>query len=215
MKIDRILSGLRESQNPSEKTAAAAITVAATPAAKPEEKTASTNSLVSAMNAAVAAAPSTQKTASEAPKAGPVEDVMKIAEDLASAEKEAMVKQAQVMGAAFADAVVARLGKDWTKAAAAQPAAPAPTPAVEKVATGDVEFDKWASENPEAIEQAKAGGYPLNRVGLEKMAEDSYVQGYNNTVVAIHKTAALEFLKGAAVCANVIEASRQAQAAQQ
>jgi len=193
MKIDRILQGLRETQKPSEKTASAA----STPAAKSEV----TNPLVNAMNEALAAAPSTQKTAAEAPVANPVNDVMKLAADMAKTENEAMVKQAQVMGAAFADTVVARL-EEWRKTAAA-------LPTIEKIATGDPEFDKFAAENPAIIKEASTAGYPINRAGLEKMAEDNYVAGYNDTVVAIHKTAALEFLKGASVCAQVLEGARK------
>lgn len=201
MKLDKILTAVRDAQNP-EKTASEK------PAAKPEEKTASANPLVSAMNAAVAAAPATaEKTASE--KTGPVEDVMKIAEDVSKLEKEAAVKEAQVLGAAFADAAIARIS-EWQKTAAAMPApVAAPAPVTAKIATGDAEFDKWASENEDTIKQATEMGYPLNRAGMQKMADDAYVAGYNDTVVAIHKTAALEFLKGAAVTSRVIAANRQ------
>ena len=39
------------------------------------------------------------------------------------------------------------------------------------------------------------------------MAEDSYVQGYNDQVTEIHKTAAEEFLKAAAMTNALIEQS--------
>lgn len=191
MKIDKILSGLRENMT-TPKSAA--------PAAAAVTKTAAPNALVSAMHEAIASAPSV-KTASVAQ---PVDDVMKIASDLANAENEAMVKQAQVMAAAFADTVVTRLD-EWRKVASAMPVEP--YQGMKIASTGDHEFDKFAAENPDVIGQAHAAGYPINRAGLEKMADDSYVEGYNDTVVAIHKTAAMEFLKGAAVCAQVLQAA--------
>jgi len=194
MKIDRILAGIRESQA-AEKTAGEA------PVAAPvAEKTASTHlALVSALNEALV--PAKEKVAAEAP-ASPVNDVMKIAEEIAGSEKEAAVKEAQILGAAFADAAVARLG-DWSKVAsqmvAAAPAQAAPLHAAD--------FSKFANANPELVKQAAQLGYEKAKADLEKQAEDSYVQGYNDTVETIHKTASLEFLKAAAVTAQIIEAS--------
>jgi len=193
MKIDRILAGIRESQA-AEKTAGAA------PVST--EKTASTQTaLVSAMHEALS---SSEKTASEkAPEASPVNDVMKVAQELAGAEKEAAVKEAQILGAAFADAAVARLG-DWSKVAS-QMVAGAP---VVQAIPGNTDFGKFAQANPELVKQAAQLGYEKATADLEKQAEDSYVQGYNDTVETIHKTASLEFLKAAAVTAQIIKASR-------
>ena len=192
MKIDRILAGIRESQ-------AAEKQASETTAAPVAEKTASTQTaLVSALNEALA--PKDTKVAS-APEASPVDDVMKVAQELAGAEKEAALKEAQILGAAFADAAVARLG-DWSKTAAAMVAA-APVQAI----PGNADFGKFAQQNPELVKQAAQIGYETAKADLEKQAEDSYVQGYNDTVETIHKTAALEFLKAAAVTAQIIEAS--------
>ena len=196
MKIDRILAGIRESQS-AEKQASE------TPAAPVAEKTAATHlALVSALNAALVPG---EKVASEASEASPVNDVMKVAQELAGAEKEAAVKEAQILGAAFADAAVARLG-DWSKTAqqmAATATAPAPAP------LNDADFGKFANANPELVKQAAQLGYEKAKADLEKQAEDSYVQGYNDTVETIHKTASLEFMKAAAVTAQIIEASRR------
>lgn len=191
MKIDRILAGIRESQA-AEKTAGAA------PVST--EKAASTQTaLVSAMNDALA---TTEKTSSENVPS-PVDDVMKVAQELAGAEKEAAVKEAQILGAAFADAAVARLG-DWSKIAS-QLVAGAP---VVQAIPGNTDFGKFAQQNPELVQQAAQLGYEKATADLEKQAEDSYVQGYNDTVETIHKTASLEFLKAAAVTAKIIQASR-------
>jgi hypothetical protein len=193
MKIDRILAGIRESQ-------AAEKQASEVPAAPVAEKTASTHSaLVSALNEALA--PSV-KVAAEAPTASPVNDVMKVAQEIAGAEKEAALKEAQMLGAAFADAAVARLG-DWSKVASQMTAGASAVQAV----PGNSDFGKFASANPELVKQAAQLGYEKAKADLEKQAEDSYIQGYNDTVETIHKTASLEFLKAAAVTAQIIKAS--------
>lgn len=190
MKIDRILAGIRESQA-AEKQAGEA------PVSQAPEKTASTHSaLVSALNEALA--PS-EKTASEAASASPVTDVMKVAQEIAGSEKEAAEKEARLLGAAFADAAVARLG-DWSKVAS-QMVTSAPA------TQGNADFGKFAAQNPELVQQAAQIGYETAKADLEKQAEESYVQGYNDTVETIHKTASLEFLKAAAVTAQIIKAS--------
>jgi hypothetical protein len=189
MKIDRILAGIRESQ-------AAEKQASEVPAASVTEK----NSLVSAMKDALA---STDKIASEkAVVASPVDDVMKVAQELADSEKEAAIKEAQLLGAAFADSAVARLG-DWSKIAQ-QMVATAP---VAQPVQGTTDFNKFAQQNPELVKQAAQLGYEKAKADLEKQAEDSYVQGYNDTIETIHKTAAIEFLKAASVTAQIIEAS--------
>lgn len=199
MKIDRILAGIRESQA-AEKQASETPVPAATQAA---EKTASNqNALVSAMHDALSG---TEKAASEkTPAASPVDDVMKVAADMASAEKEAALKEAQILGAAFADAAVARLS-EWNKTAAAMLQS---VPAVQAI-PGNADFGKFAQQNPELVKQAAQLGYEKAKADLEKQAEDSYVQGYNDTVEAIHKTASLEFLKAASVTAQIIESTRR------
>lgn len=182
MKIDRILAGIREAQA-SEKQASEA--PAAAPAA---EKTASVSStaLVAALNEALA---STEKTASAAPVASPTDDVMKVAQEIANAEKEAALKEAQILGAAFADSAIARLD-EWNKTAA------------EMLVNGGTE--KVSSSQ---LEEAALMGYKQAQADLEKEAEESYVKGYNDTVEAIHKTAAVEFLKAAAITEQIIAAA--------
>ena len=203
MKIDRILAGIRESQA-AEKTGGDK-TPAPAPAAAPVEKTASQTALVSAMNEALAT-PTAEKTAGEkAPVASPVDDVMKVANEIAGAEKEAAVKEAQILGAAFADAAIARLN-DWNKTAAEMLAAnPAAAPVAAPAGT---DFGKFAAQNPELVKQAHQMGYEKAKADLEKQAEESYVQGYNDTVETIHKVASLEFMKAAAVTAQIVESTR-------
>ena len=194
MKIDRILAGIRESQSAEKQAGEAPV-----PAAATTEKIASTQTaLVSALNEALA--PKETKVAS-ASSTSPVDDVMKVAEELAGAEKEAALKEASLLGTAFADAAIARMA-EWNKTAA-QMLTGAPVQAVQ----GNSDFGKFAAQNPELMKQAAQIGYETAKADLEKQAEASYVQGYNDTVETIHKTAALEFLKAAAVTAQIVEAS--------
>jgi hypothetical protein len=194
MKIDRILAGIRESQSAEKQASETPASVVSS-----SEKIASTQTaLVKAMNEALAVG---EKTASETVTSSPVDDVMKVAQELADAEKEAAVKEAQILGAAFADAAVARMG-EWNKVAA-QMMANAPT----QTAAVTSDFGKFAQQNPELVKQAAQLGYETAKADLEKQAEESYVQGYNDTVETIHKTAALEFLKAAAVTAQIVKAS--------
>jgi hypothetical protein len=193
MKIDRILAGIRESQ-------AAEKQASETPVPPTEKAASNQPALISALNDALA---SKEKVASETPATSPVGDVMKIANELAGAEKEAAVKEAQILGAAFADAAIARMN-EWNKTAS-QMLADAPAPTATQAPVTD--FNKFAEQNPELVRQAAQMGYEKATADFEKQSEDSYVQGYNDTVETIHKTAALEFLKAAAVTAQIIEAS--------
>jgi hypothetical protein len=192
MKIDRILAGIRDTQAAEKKASE-------TPVPAVAEKTASTQTaLVAALNDALA--PKDTKVAS-ASEASPVDDVMKVAQELAGAEKEAAVKEAQILGTAFADAAIARMA-EWNKTAA-QMVTAAPVQAVQ----GNSDFGKFANANPDLVKQAAQLGYEKAKADLEKQAEDSYVQGYNDTVETIHKTASLEFLKAAAITSQIIDAS--------
>lgn len=202
MKLQTLLSGIRQSQNT--KTASEAPASTGTP-------TSADSQLSVALRAAVTSG-ETVKVAS-APATTPVMDVMKVAAELADADQALAVKEAQLLGAAFADSAVARFA-DWQKAAGAVQGEPmlskvaqlAPSQSVQSIAAqADVAFAKFAEENPVTARQAIALGYAPTAGGLDKMAEDSYVQGYNDQVTEIHKVAADEFLKGAAMTSVLLE----------
>jgi len=196
MKIDRILAGIREVQ-------AAEKQASDHTSAPVAEKTASTqSSLVSALHDALS---STEKSASVAtPAASPVDDVMKVAQELAGAEKEAAVKEAQLLGAAFADSAIARMA-EWNKTAQQMVSG---TP-VSKISPVAIDYSKFSQENAELVKQAAQLGYDTAKADLEKQAEESYVQGYNDTVETIYKTASLEFMKAAQVTAQIIAAAQR------
>lgn len=204
MNLQNLLTSIRASQTT--KTAAAApAPVAASPA--PTE-----TKLAAALREVAAVSTDSVKTASAT---SPVADVMKVAEEIAGSEKAAALKEAALLGAAYADAAIVRFA-EWQKAAGELPA-PASIPAMgQKVAAlqsgavqADDTFKKYAEENPVLARQAVALGYSPTAAGLEKLAEDSYVQGYNDQVSEIHKVASEEFLKAAALTSLIIEKSSQ------
>jgi hypothetical protein len=186
MKIERILAGIKGSQSAPKATEKVAEKVASETAAPREAlKAALETSLAGETKTAAAVTP------------GPVDTVMKVAAEMLELEKEAAVKEAQVLGKAFADAVVSRLG-EWQKTAAATlAAAPAPAAAPAQV-------------DNTLLKQAAEVGYNTAKAELEKIAEDEYNRGWNETVESIYKTAAEEFLKAAQITAQLIEAGRQA-----
>lgn len=108
----------------------------------------------------------------------PTEDLTKIASRLATAEQEALVKEAELYGAALCDGFMARMGQYDT------------TTATTKTAS-EGSFEKFASENPELVKQAAEVGYRETTYQLEKLAEDSYAEGYEKTAELI-KTAAMQ-----------------------
>lgn len=115
------------------------------PTAAPTEKTASatTASLDDRINAALAQL-GTEKTASPATPAAPVDSpvgaLMKVAAEAAAADNDANIKLAHQMGAAFVDGQVARM-QMYEKAAAELE--PEPTEA-EKVAAFNAGFQETA-----------------------------------------------------------------------
>jgi hypothetical protein len=173
MKIDQYLKGVQTAQPAAatEKVASAAST-ATTPATQPGRDV-----LLTALNNAV----ETAKTASEqAPN--PVNDVVKIASEVAEAEKAANVKEAQLMGIAFADAAIARIN-DWQKTAAAN----------------------MPADASDLQKQAAEAGYRQAIADMEKQAEEEYARGYNETVETIHKIASLQFIHGAQSARKLIQ----------
>lgn len=175
MRLDKILENIKATETTGEKVAA-------------EKAAPAREHLMAALHEATA-----EKTAS-AP-ASPVDDLMKIASDVAATESEMAVKEAQLLGRAFADAVIARVG-EWQAAAATLPAT--------KTASDVAGFDKFASENAEAVKAAAELGYTQTREHLEKVAAAEYEQGYNETMAEVQKLAAAEFAKAALITDNIL-----------
>lgn len=147
-----------------------------------------------------ATAPAVQaKTASQA---SPVEDLTKIAADLSKAEHEALVKEAQLYGAAVMDGFMAR-GAQYQEATAKLA-----TTKTAAVAGGTSDFEKFAAENPDLVKEAAELGYTTTTAQLEKLGEAAYAKGWNDTVEKIHKTASDSFIAGFKDTLALIEGAR-------
>tara|TARA_Y100000034_G_scaffold125906_1_gene176330 strand:+ start:6267 stop:6836 length:570 start_codon:yes stop_codon:yes gene_type:complete len=146
------------------------------------EKTASENNkLETALKAALTEADAaSDKTASESAPETPTEELTKIASRLATAEQEALVKEAELYGAALCDGFMSRMD---------QYDASAPVSGGTKVAAyGEPtaeNFEKFASENPELVKQAVDLGYRETKTQLEKVASDAFSEGYEKTASTI------------------------------
>ncbi len=193
-------------------------------AAAPPEETDAGKALEAALEKVAASAPQ------ENPSAGdPVDDLMKIASDLAGTEKEAELQHAALLGHAFADSAIgtwaaydAELSKkaseqgvevnEQVKEAALRgyhdTVAALNAPNGEKVASDDLEVEAL-------VKQGEAQGYTREQVHAAlqdlstKTAEDQFVMGQQAAVDEVYASAYNEFVKGAAVAATVIDAVRE------
>lgn len=201
-KIEDIMRFL-DTEEASSKTAAAAPAPVAQSDAAP------------AMQAALAdvmASIGGSKTASEAAPAGappaaaaaPVNDLVKMANEIVAIDREGEVKHAQLIGAAMADAFVARIGQ-WEKAAAA---VDAPS---EKTASEAELLEKFAQAAPQAYQAAVSQGYAHAKDLIEKMGQDLYARSFEAEKGLIEKRAAEHFVHGW----NAIAAADRLLAAQQ
>jgi len=163
----------------------------------PGAKTAAEEELNTALKDALNAA---TKTASEGTTktASATDELTKIANDLAGADKEALTKEAHLFGASFADGCMERL---------AQYDASVVMGGEEKVASdiSEEEFEKWAQENPEEFrrnfEAGLAEGQELVKQAqteeLEKLASTpegqekiaAFNEGYEKTAQDLEKLA--------------------------
>ena len=121
------------------------------------------NKLEAALNAAL----SMDKTASEHSfnsDATPTQDLVKIAQKLADAEQLALIKEAEMYGAAVCDGFIARMGEHDSNGV--------------KVAS----FSGGSDVDEVLLKQAMELGYRETMQELTKIAQDSYSQGYENTI---------------------------------
>lgn len=183
MRLDKILENIKASDSSvAEKTASYGHT---TP---PRDQ------LMAALNEAAYT-----KTAS-APQPSPADDLMKIAADVAATEQEMAFKEAHLLGRAFADAVVSRVG-EWQSAAQVTK-----TAAAYDIEPGfDGGFDKFASDNGQLIKEAAEVGYLETRGVMEKVAAAEYERGYNDTLDEVQKIAANEFAKAAQLTSQILD----------
>lgn len=157
-----------------------------------QEKTASASQPVSHSNkleSALDAALSMDKTASYSNPNTPSEDLVKIAQKLADAEQLALIKEAEMYGAAVCDGFLARMNEHEASGV--------------KVASfgggGDVDelllkqamelgYRETQGQLEKVASQAFADGYnaTMNESEAEKIASLALQQGYNDTIAAVN-----------------------------
>ena len=135
-----------------------------------------------------------EKTAATQPAAvSATSELVKIAADLASSDSAAVVKEAQLYGAAVADGFMSRL-EQYQAAVALEPPATLKTASANGVPT-QAEFEKFAAENPDLVKQAVDLGYLHGKNQIEQLKVAAFEKGYADTmtqVADLQKTAAFE-----------------------
>jgi len=212
MKLSKVLTSIKGSDG-AEKTAAVA--TGDKSASSEKAATASTGEkLKAALREVTASAAQPAPQEKQAAAAGsPIEGLTKIAEQVTSAEQEAIIKEANLYGAAVADGFVARLAQYQTaadKVAAAQPAAPEVVRTQEKQAAAtDGSFEKFAAENPELVKQAAEVGYQQTMLQMDKLAQAAYAKGHDEATLAIYKLGHASFVQGFEDTAGLLKELRK------
>ena len=151
------------------------------------EKTASAtgDALKAALREATEAPTTQEKQAAAAPQA-PVADLIKTASQMASAEHEALTKEASLYGAAVADGFMARLSQ-YNEAAEKIASQQGGQKVASAVPAQSDSFEKFAAENPDLVKQAAEVGYANASAQIEKLAEAARKKGYDEAVATIYK----------------------------
>lgn len=191
MEIAQILNRLEAS----EQASTAGIKTAAVQSSEPTAPTA--DALRSELRQALSSV-TTEKTAETLPaqsSQAPVAGLVKMASDLVDAEEEALMKQAQVYGAAICDGFMARYAQYEQAAGEVAPAQPKVAAAQPIQPDGD--FQKFAQANPELTKEAYDLGYRTKIAELQNQANEQFEAGYSDTMQEVHKVASALYKHGA------------------
>jgi hypothetical protein len=158
-----------------------------TAAHQPQKTTApASDALRNELRQALAAATTTKTAAAQSPAfQAPIDGLIKMAADLVDAEEEALMKQAQVYGAAICDGFMSRYAQYEN---AANQVVPASTK-VAQTEMVDQDFQKFAAANPELTKEAYDLGYQTKIAQLRKEADEHFTAGYNDTMQEVQKVA--------------------------
>ena len=130
------------------------------------------NALVNVETEKTAAAPA--NVVDPAAAAPAVDKLVKMATDLAHSENQATVKEAHLLGAAFADGAMTRFNQ-YEQAAGSTKVA-----SVQEVATTgnpQQDFEKFASANPDITKQAIEVGYHHGKIQIAQMQKQAFDKG--------------------------------------
>lgn len=173
------------------------------------EKTAadSNDRLKAALKEATNPVPVSEKKAAAA---SPVGDLMKTASEMATAEHEALIKEAHLYGSAVCDGFMVRLSQyNEVAEKVASQQTPQKTAAVNDGPTTDQSFEKFAQENPSLVKEAVELGYASTMGQLEKLSSASYAKGYDEGVANIYKLAHSSFVSGYEDTLRLVEGLRR------
>lgn len=175
------------------------VLAAITPTAPATEKVAAvkaattTNTAVDQLRTALseALASPSEKTASAAPST-PVQDLEKVAAQVLEQDNARLQKEAHAYGVTVADGFMARMAEY--------------NAASEKIAnaTGDVDFEKFASAHPEIIKEAHDLGYTQTMTQLATLKQAAYERGVNAGIEAIYNTGTETFARGFQDMGNIL-----------
>jgi len=204
MKLSHVLASIGSGEKTASTAAAPSASNPGTSGGGREKQasTAATNArLRDALKEAQIEAPARGEKQAAAPS--PLADLMKTASAVASAEHEALVKEAQLYGASVADGFMVRLSQ-YNEAA--EKIADQRTPAAAKTAAiaGD-SFEKFAAENPDLVKEAAELGFATTLGQMDKLAGAAYDKGYNEAVTTIYKFAHGSFVQGYEDVARLLE----------
>lgn len=180
MDLAKILESLNSSAT-SEKTAS-------------DASPASNGRLEVALREAMEAQTATTKTAA-VNTARPADDLTKIAQRLATAEQEALVKEAELYGAAVCDGFMARMGSYEGVQST-------------KTAAYGNDFEKFASENPDLVKQAAELGYRETREKIAAATQSAYNEGYTKVAHLVKEAAEQVAVRGYNDTLNVLRSLR-------
>lgn len=194
MKLSQVLSSIKSSDTVKTAASTSDATTEKTAAASTGDK------LKAALHEATSSPSATVKQATASPS--PIEGLTKVASQIASAEHESIVKEANLYGAAVADGFMARMAMYDTaaeKVAATQPVS------TKTAATSDGDFEKFAAENPDLVKEAAEVGYRSTMQQMEKLAEVAHAKGHDEAVLTIYKTAHASVIQGFEDTVNVLK----------
>lgn len=140
------------------------------------------------LESALDAALSMDKTASyNSTVATPSQDLVKIAQKLADAEQLALVKEAEMYGAAVCDGFIARMGEHESNG-------------VKVASFGGGDVDEML------MKQAMELGYRETRGELEKLAQQAYAHSYDETTKIASEALEAEYNEATKIASEAIRA---------
>lgn len=123
-----------------------------------------------------------------------IQDVEKVAKDLVAADDARLQKEAEMWATVAANTFMERLAQFNTAAV--------------KVAGSlehtDMDFQKFASENPEMVKEAHDLGYQKTAMQLNALKQAAYERGVNAGIEAVHKAGSDTFIRGFTDISNIL-----------